>query len=131
MNNVSESFRGVQVKVEGIAELNRAIRKTGADASDMKDLMYDIGMLVIRAATPPVKSGKLSGSMRAGKGKTKAIIRAGGARVPYAPIVHYGNPKRGIGPQPFLLQALQNNREQVVRTINDGIEDILKRNYLK
>jgi phage gpG-like protein len=96
----------------------------------MKQLMYDIGMLVVRASLPPVLTGRLRDSIRAGRGKTKAVVRAGGARIPYAPIIHYGYPARNIQPRPFLLEALQKERGDVFDKLEDGIDDILRKNNL-
>ena len=118
------------VRVEGLSRAVSALRKAGADSQDMKRLMHDIGMIVVRAAQPPVLTGRLRQSMRAGNGKTKAVVRAGGARVPYAPIIHYGDSHRNIEAQPFLTQALQRTRGQQFNKLDDGIGDILRKNNL-
>jgi len=128
--DVSERYRGVSVRTQGLAKTARALEKAGADSTDMKQLMYDIGMLVVRASLPPVLTGRLASSIRAGRGKTKAVVRAGGARVPYAGVIHYGYPARNIEPQPFLLQALQQERGDVFTKLEDGIDDILRKNNL-
>jgi hypothetical protein len=116
--------------VSGIAKVNSALRKAGYDSTDMKQLMHEIGMIVVRAAQPPVLTGRLQSSIRAGRGKTKAVVRAGGARVPYAPVIHYGWADRNIEPQPYLLQALNRKQSDVFRTLEDGIEDILRKHDL-
>ena len=128
--DVSETYRGVSIRTQGLAKTAKALEKAGADSTDMKQLMYDIGMIVVRASQPPVLTGRLAASLRAGRGKTKAVVRAGGARVPYAPVIHYGWSTRNIEPQPFLLEALQNKRGDVFRAIDNGIEDILRKNNL-
>lgn len=120
----------VRVRVEGLGQTLRKMSKAGADAQDMKDLMHSIGMLVVNAAAPPHLSGALAGSLRAGRGKTKAVVRAGGARVPYAGVVHYGWPARGIAPNPFILNALQAQRSNVLGKLDDGIEELLRKNDL-
>jgi phage gpG-like protein len=96
----------------------------------MKQLMYDIGMLVVRASLPPVLTGRLRDSIRAGRGKTKAVVRAGGAQVPYAPIIHYGYPARNIQARPYLLEALQIERGDVFEKLDEGITAILRKNNL-
>jgi hypothetical protein len=130
LNDVSKSYKGVTVKTTGLSKTASALTKAGADSQDMKQLMFDIGMLVVRAAQPPVLSGRLNSSIRAGRGKTKAVVRAGGARVPYAPIIHYGWTARNIEPKPFLLDALQQKRGDAIEKLEDGITDILRRNNL-
>jgi hypothetical protein len=106
------------------------MEKAGADSQDMKQLMFDIGMLVVRASLPPVLTGRLKSSIRAGRGKTKAVIRAGGQRVPYAPVIHYGYATRNIEPQPFLLDALQRKKADAFNKLEDGIDNILHKNNL-
>lgn len=128
--DVTERFRGVSIRTQGLARTARALEKAGADSTDMKQLMHDIGMIVVRASQPPVLTGRLASSLRAGRGKTKAVVRAGGARVPYAPVIHYGWSTRNIEPQPFLLTALQRKRGDVFNELDDGITDILRKNNL-
>jgi hypothetical protein len=130
LNEVSSSFKGTSVKTQGLAKTSRALLQAGADSQDMKQLMHEIGLLVVRAAQPPVFTGRLASSLKSGRGKTKAVVRAGGARVPYAPIIHYGDRNRNIEPQPFLLQALQSERGDVLTKLEDGIQDILRKNNL-
>lgn len=130
LNSVSASYIGVSIRTEGLSKAIRAMEKAGADSQDLKQLMYDIGMIVVRAAQPPVLTGRLQASIRAGRGKTKAVVRAGGARVPYAGVIHYGWPARDIAPQPFLLDALQRKRGEAFQKIESGIEDVLRKNNL-
>lgn len=121
----------VRVRIEGLGQTLRKLSKAGADATDMKDLMHSIGMLVVNAASPPVgATGKLAGSLRAGRGKTKAVVRAGGARVPYAGVIHYGWPARNIAPNPFITDALRKQQGAAFSMLEDGIQAILRKNDL-
>ncbi|MFD6094666.1 HK97 gp10 family phage protein [Oerskovia sp. NPDC060338] len=124
---------GFGVYVEGLNKAIRALSAAGADAADMKDLMHSIGNTVVSAAEPlaPYKTGKLRGSIRAGKGKTKAVVRAGGARYPYAGVQHYGWPAHGIEGTHFLTQGLSASRARVLAQLNEGLDDILVKNNLK
>lgn len=119
------------VRIEGLRELNKAFRQAAVDAQDQKSLMHDIGMIVVNAASPPMLSGALAGTIKAGKGKTKAVVRAGGARAPYAPVIHYGWPGHNIEPQPFLLSALESRQKEVVDRLQEGIGDLLHKANLK
>lgn len=119
-----------RVRVEGLGKTLRALSKAGADAQDMKDLMHEIGMMVVRASNPPTISGKLSNSMRAGRGKTKAVVRAGGARIPYGGVIHFGWPARNIAPNPFFQRALMVQRGAVINKLDRGIGEILRKNDL-
>jgi len=60
-----------------------------------------------------------------------AVARAGGARVPYAGVQHYGWPARGITAHPFLTQAVQATRSRTFAELDDGIGDLLKKHHLK
>jgi hypothetical protein len=119
-----------RVNVKGLNRVLRNLEKSGADATDMKDLMHEIGMIVVRAAQPPTRTGRLAGTIRAGRGKTKAVVRAGGARAPYAGVTHYGNPYRNTSAEPFLVTALRRERGAVLDALAKGIEDILRKNDL-
>jgi hypothetical protein len=120
----------VRLRVEGLGKTLRQLSKAGADAQDMKDLMHEIGMMVVRAAKPTTISGKLSNSMRAGRGKTKAVVRAGGARIPYAGVIHFGWPARNIAPNPFFQRALVARRGAAIQKLERGIGEILRKNDL-
>lgn len=121
---------GGHVRVEGLRKAIRSLEQAGADAQEMRDLMHAIGTIVVNAAAPPRLSGALAGSIRAGRGKTKAVVRAGGARAPYAGAIHYGWPARGIRARPFLTDALRRKRGDVFRALDQGVAQILKSNDL-
>lgn len=121
---------GVRVRIDGLNRVVRRLNQAGADAEDMRDLMHSLGEIVIQGARPPRRTGRLAGDMRAGRGKTKAVVRAGRAGIPYAGVIHYGWPKRGIRPQPFLTTALQQRHQQVFTALENGINRILQANGL-
>jgi len=127
--NVSAG-EGVEFRITGLRETLRAMEKAGADAESMRDLMHAIGMTVVHAANPPRVTGTLAGTLRAGRGKTKAVVRAGTAAVPYAGPIHYGWPARNIAPQPFLTAALQAQQTRILDQLDDGIGEIIKNNDL-
>ena len=76
------------------------------------------------------KGRALAGSIRAGRGKTKSVIRAGKARVPYAGVTHYGWPARNIAPHPFLTDALQQEASEIYDQLDRGLMAILAKNGL-
>lgn len=132
MSDTFEIANGpMRVRVTGLRKAIRDLERAGADTQDMKELIHGLGMIVVKAANPPTRSGRLEGTIRAGRGKTKAVVRAGGARAPYAGVIHYGWPARNIAPAPFLLQALQAERGDILQALEDGLVDILKKNELK
>lgn len=120
---------GTRVKVNGLKETIRALDEAGAATTDMKELMHELGLIITRSASShvPVKSGRLQRSLRAGRGKTKAVARAGSSRVPYGPIIHYGWPSRKIPARPFLTDAVTREQHTIVNALIDGLGEIIDR----
>lgn len=119
------------VRIEGLRELNARLRAAGDNSQDMPDLMQRIGNIVIENARVPADSGELRGTLRAGRGRTKAVVRAGYARRgAHAGVVHYGDPHRNHRAQPFLVDALRRTQPQIVSELSDGINEILHRHNL-
>lgn len=124
--------QGVSVKVEGLNRVLRKLSAAGTDAQNMRGLMQELGGMVISRANVPRRTGRLAASLRPGRGKTKAVVRAGyESRIPYAGRIHYGDPRPGIVGQPFLTTALQQARPSVFEALEAGIDDLLKKNNLK
>ncbi|MCD5345051.1 hypothetical protein [Agromyces sp. S2-1-8] len=121
----------VRLRVTGLGRTMRQLQRAGADAQDMKDLMHKVGMLIVDAANPPELTGRLASTLRAGRGKTKSVVRAGGARAPYAGVRHYGWPARNIVADPFLDEARERRRGAVLAALDAGIGEILTKNNLK
>ncbi|PDQ34131.1 MAG: hypothetical protein B5766_12935 [Candidatus Lumbricidophila eiseniae] len=127
----SSLHQGTTVMVEGITQLNRRLRAAGSDLSQMSELMHRVGTIVIQNAHPPRDTGALAGTLRAGRGTTKAVVRAGYKhRGKHAGVIHYGDPHRGRRAQPFLTDALTRSRTQVIREITRGIDTIMRTNHL-
>lgn len=126
------SGEGVRLRVQGLRATLAAMEKAGADAENMRALMHSVGMLVARAAAPPVgQTGQLGASLRAGRGKTKAVARAGNeSSVRYAGVIHYGWPDKGIPGRPYLVEALNQQQGAVLNALNEGIANIIRNNNL-
>lgn len=133
VRDVSVDFKGGYIKTEGISKLNRAMLAAGKDAEDNRELMFRLGTIVADEAKSiaPRRSGKLIDAIRPGRGKTKAVVRAGFRSVPYAPVIHYGWADHGIEAQPYLLQALQNKRAEVIRVFELAIRDLTEKHFGK
>lgn len=121
---------GTTVRVEGLNRVLRKLNQAGTDAQNMRDLMHSLGGIIINRARVPIRTGRLAESLRAGRGKTKAVVRAGRASVPYAGVIHYGG-YNNITPNPYLVGAVQESRGQVFAALEAGIDDLLKKNNLK
>ena len=55
---------------------------------------------------PRGESGRLAGSIRVGATQKAGVIRAGRKSAPYAGVINYGWPKRGIKPRLFVNQGV-------------------------
>lgn len=131
---ISMQMDGMRIEVKGLTQALRAMNKAGTSSESMRDLMHSTGEIVASAARQraPVASGALRDSIRAGRGKTKAVVRAGTARrVPYAAWAHYGVPQRNIRPTMFMVQALDQTRTKATNHIEQGIKDLLTKSGLR
>lgn len=125
------TYQNRNLRIEGLQELNAKLRAAGDDFGDLRDLMELLSNTVISAARVPESSGELAGTLRAGRGRTKAVVRAGYARTgEYAGVVHYGNPYTGTRAQPFLVEALRTAQPQLISQLEAGMDQILKKNRL-
>lgn len=138
IDDIDFSNGDFKLRVEGLRKFSRDMNAAGVDAQDIKDVMYAAGLIVARRATwlAPRRTGKLANDMRVGKGKTKANVKVGGNKVPYARFVYFGKYNESKGglyqtANPFIYEALSQTRGEVLRTIENGIEDILVRHDLK
>ena len=106
-------------------------RKLGDDASGaLKVAAKASAELVADEAKSrvPRRSGRLAGSIRAtSTARGDASVKVGGARLIYAPIIHFGWPGHNISPQPFLLDALDARRGEIVEGFETALRSILSR----
>jgi HK97 gp10 family phage protein len=117
------------VKIEGLREVNKALRDL---SDDLKNSMKETHLAAAKTIVPeamrlaPVRSGALARSLRATATRTGGRVRAGGSTVPYAGPIHFGWPARRIKPQPFVYEALDPRRDEVidvyVKRLNELIE---------
>ena len=121
----------LRVFVRGIRESVKALEAAGADAQDLKDIFIRAGNIVSRATKVPQRTGKLANSVRVTKAKNRAGLKAGGARVPYAAVNHFGRyyPKSGtrVTGSFFFKDAIQRKRGEVLKVIVGGIERLFKK----
>lgn len=95
------------LSVTGVRQVVRALEGIGLETEDLKGAFSSIaaeGARVIQGFTP-VKSGRLRGDVRGNRAKSKAVVAAGRASVPYAGPRNYGWPKRGIEPANFMQKG--------------------------
>jgi hypothetical protein len=118
---------GATIRVEGARELRAALAKAGVEASDLKDVNQQAGEIVATEAKAigPRQSGTLVGTIRASRAKASAIVRAGGgAASAYAGVIHFGWAGHNIAPNPFLYDALDHRRDEVIKAYEAGVNKI-------
>lgn len=95
------------VTVVGARELRKALKSVEGGLADLKATHDKIAQIVVPVGRreAPRRTGRLAGSVRGSGTKTQAVVRAGGARLPYGGPIHWGWPKRHIKAQPFLTHA--------------------------
>ena len=121
---------GVRVRITGAGDVARKFERAAADSQDMRPLMHRLGQIVADAAHAPVRTGRTAATTRAGHGKTKAVVRSGGARTPGAGVTHYGWPARNIRAQPWLTDALHARQGAVYTALERGMQDLINTNNL-
>jgi phage gpG-like protein len=116
------------VRVEGLRETVRSLEKFGTEVADLKAAFKKAGNNVVRAAQPLTnpKSGRLAASIRASNTKNKSEVRAGGARVPYAGVQHYGG-YQGIQGKLYLTKAAEQEQAQTVRIVDDELNYLIRK----
>ncbi len=132
----------VTLRTQGLGALLRHFEQAGADTQDMKDLMHAIGSMVVEDAKKrvPRKDEKLVKTLRAGRGKTKAVVRAGSKAIKYAGIIHYGTFNgytdaggrvMKIKPTLYLTEALTAQQEKSIEMLEQGIKQIMLKNDIR
>ena len=115
--------REVGFRVEGLSSVVRALGGLGLDVDDLKGAFSEIAREGAEKASSyaPRKSGRLAGDVRGNRAKSKAVITAGRASVPYAGVQNYGWPKRGIAAKGFMQKADQDMQPVAIQRLEDEI----------
>ena len=121
--------RSSGVQITGLREAVRDLQKLGVSVEDLKAAFGAISDQVVSEATRivPTESGRLAGSIRPARTKNKAVVRAGSASVPYAGVINYGWPSRGIEGTGFLTDPANSNAAEYARQIDDAIRDLIRK----
>lgn len=117
------------VRVEGLRELRRRLRRIEGGLQDLKRINKETADYIASAARPrtPHRTGRLAATLRTSGTNRAGVIRAGTARVPYAAVIHYGWPRRNIEPQPWLVDAAQRTEPAWSARYQSEINDLVER----
>jgi hypothetical protein len=121
------SGRGPSVEVEGARQLRASLKRAGVGLDDLKAAHAEVAKMVADRATrdAPVRTGRLAASVRPSGTQREALVRAGRASVPYAGVIHWGWPSRGIPARPFIADAAEELRDSWEATYLRHVNDIL------
>lgn len=123
------------VRIEGLKETQKKVRKIlddmdrDAAKGELKSMNTAAAEIVAGRALQlvPVRSGRLRDTVRPSGTQKSARVRAGFARVPYAGPIHFGWAARNITPQPFLYDALDARRREVLDHYDSQIGKLIKK----
>src|SRR5699024_2877613 len=130
------------VTVQGGARLRSSMKKAGMDVKQLTAINKQAASTVSAAAraTAPVgkpsrkrgrgrpkSGGALKASIRPGATTKAGVIRAGGARVPYANVQHWGWPARNIRPKYFISDAAIRTAEVWVKQYEKHMNDVIRK----
>lgn len=120
------------IKVDGARDLRRALKAVDGGITDLKRAHADAAEVVEQRASElvPVLDGILDSSIRSAGQAAGGIVRAGSASVRYAGPIHFGWPARGIAPQPFLYDALDDRANQVLEVYEDRVGQVIRKHGL-
>lgn len=115
------------VRVEGLRDLSRAMRRADADLAELKDANARAAAYVaaVAAARAPHRTGRLAASVRGNRAQGAAVVRGGGARVPYAGPIHWGWPARKIAARTFVVDAARDTESTWLGFYQQDLEKII------
>lgn len=113
------------VEVKNLNKVLRRMKKLGVEMRDLKDAFQRIGARVTSDAQSgaPVRSGRLSGSVRQSRRQNSVYIRAGGKRTYYAPYVHWGT--KEIRKNQWMTRAAQKNAKYALRELETEMQQLI------
>lgn len=121
------------VRVEGLGKAIRQLKALGLEIDDLKAAFATIAAEGAAAVArfAPKRTGRLAGNVRGNRAQSKAVVRAGGAAVPYAGPINYGWKARGIEPAHYMRKGEQATAPTAVRRLEAEIEKQIARKGLK
>lgn len=118
------------MRVDGLPRLRRELRRAGVDLGELKAANLAAANTVLPHAkiAVPVLTGAMKSTMRASGIASGGVIRAGyKKRVPYAPVIHFGWPKRQIRAQPWISRAVVRHEDEWVAVYMQHVNQIIKK----
>ena len=114
-------------QLAGVSTLVTTLHAAAADLDALTDAGNNTARLVgaAAAAAAPRRTGRLAGTVRAAVVAGRVEITFGGSRAVYAPVIHWGWPKRRIRANPFASRAAQRTETQWVEFYATDVQNIV------
>lgn len=105
------------------------MRRAGVEMGDLKDANARVAaaMAARASARAPRRTGRLAGTVRGNRALRKAVVSVGFASVPYAGPIHWGWPRRGIEPNPFVWDAMNESEPVWLPMYAADVQQLLDR----
>lgn len=115
------------VKVTGVVEFQKAVRKMARDVSDLSTTNRSAGERVAASARShaPRLTGRLAGTIHVAEVERMRVVVEAGSGVPYAGPIHNGWPAHNITAQPFMDEAAEREHDRVVQDYSDRVGDLV------
>jgi hypothetical protein len=119
----------LKVEVKGVDVLTAVLLKFSNDIKELNGFGDEIGKLVASnaSALAPKRTGALAASIGSVSTKDGVQVYAGSEKVPYAGVIEYGWPAKNRSAKPYLMPAVQNNMQAIIKKYEDGISDRIKK----
>ena len=120
------------VKIEGLTKLHREAKLLDRELpKELKKISKEGAEIVLAEAAQigPRRSGKLLGTLKPGATTKGAYVKAG--PLVYARPIHFGWPAHNIEPQPFLYDAADARRADVIEAFERGLAELVDRSFTR
>ena len=116
------------VRVEGLNELARNLKRYNAELpKGMREVHRELATPVAADARSgaPVRSGALAASVRAGASPRAAIVSAG-ARLAYAPVIHWGGYPGDYAGNPWMSRIVESQAGDIASDYEQAMDRFLE-----
>lgn len=121
----------ISIDIEGLRDLQKRIRETGDKSlgRELRQVNREAADIVKEDASPrvPVRTGRLRSTLKSKPEQRRASVRLGGPRAPYAPVIHWGWPARGIRARPVVWEALGRRKREIIEKYREGLSRLAKK----
>lgn len=120
-------------RIEGLYQVQGQLVRLGKAAKDdMKPAHLKSAELVVLNARPmaPVITGKLQQSLRPIARQRAGVVRAGNVSAPYAGPIIFGWPKRAIKANPFIYDAADARKKEIVDIYKKRMDEVIAKHLL-